>query len=462
VNAVRTSFRRWRRRISQRLAPRSGDAALFTAIRWRLASWHVAVFGVILLLVGGATYIIATRWLAVELDRDLVAQATRPHQFEQGTIAPANRGYRGGQFFVLLNADGSVRENPQQVALPPLALPAGPLAPDFQTVTITGAAVRLYIRPLPAFLDSHHLSAPAVVVVGQSLVPLQAAQRRLLTGFVAGGAIGLLLILFGSWFLAGRALVPIATAFRRQQEFVADASHELRTPLTVLRASADLLARHLAEPLAANAEVLDDLRQGLSALEHLTSDLLALARAELDEMPFASAPFDLALFADEVARTTTPLARERAIVLRCDPGRESITVEADPDRLRQALLVLLNNAFQHTPPGGTVTVTTTATDAEALLTVRDTGRGISPEHLPRIFDRFYRVDAARSCPGGAGLGLAIAKEIVERHGGRLSIASTVGAGTAASIALPWIAMAPSAPEWLGRPSTFAPHQSGQG
>jgi signal transduction histidine kinase len=456
---MRASLRRWRRRIRQRLWPRSGDAALFAAIRWRLARWHVAVFGVILLLVGGATYVIATRWLAVELDRDLVAQATRPHQFEQGTIAPANRGYRGGQFFVLLNADGSVRENPQQVMLPPLALPAGSASPDFQTVTIAGAAVRLYIRPLPAFPDSRRLSGPAVVVVGQSLAPLLGAQRRLLTGFIAGGAIGLLLILFGSWFLAGRALVPIATAFRRQQEFVADASHELRTPLTVLRASADLLARHLDEPLAANADILADLRQGLSGLEQLTSDLLALARAELAELPFACAPFDLALFADDVVRTTAPLARERVVALRHETGQNTITIDADPDRLRQALLALIHNALQHTPPGGSVTVTTTATDDEALLTVRDTGSGIPPEHLPRIFDRFYRNDAARSCPGGAGLGLAIANGIVERHGGRLTIASTVGAGTTATIALPGAVVAPPEPAWLGRPGSLTPRQS---
>src|SRR5690242_9093753 len=168
----------------------------------------------------------------------------------------------------------------------------------------------------------------------------------------------MLLTIWAAWFLSGRALIPIEHAFRRQQEFVADASHELRTPLTVLRASADLLARHLDEPLAANADILDDLRQGLSGLEQLTSDLLALARAELDELPFACAPFDLALFADEVVRTTVPLARERAVTLRHETGRDSITIDADPDRLRQALLALIHNAIQHTPTGGSVTVTT--------------------------------------------------------------------------------------------------------
>ncbi|HET8631629.1 MAG TPA: ATP-binding protein, partial [Thermomicrobiales bacterium] len=412
---------------------------LFARIRWRLVGWNVLVVALILALVGGAAYAAAAQRLLAGVDLDLAQRAAAlpgpPRGGDGMALGEDQLGDRGGFFFLLVDGGGQVLDNPQQVALPTsLTLPAAGDRALYETVTVNGQATRLYIHQMPPSPD-HRSSLAAYAVVGQSLAPTQAALRRLLLGLVAAGLVGLLLAVAGAWFLAGRALVPIAAAFRRQQEFVADASHELRTPLTALRAAADLLSQHRDEPLAANADLLDDLRAELARLERLAGDLLTLARADLETLDLAVAPVDLAGLAAEVARRATPLARERGVSLTAAEGEGEVVAEVDPDRLQQALLILLDNALKHTPTGGKVTVAARREGGEAVLAVRDTGAGIAVEHLPRLFERFYRADRARA-GAGAGLGLAIAKAIADAHGGRLTLASTVGQGTTATLRLP--------------------------
>ncbi len=445
---------------------------MFARIRWTLVRWNVAVFGLILLLVGGGGYAAAAKRLPIEVDRELESRAGAlgmfPRALEREELGQG--GYRGGYFFLALDASGEVLANPQQVAvprLPPLAV--GDYEPRFATVPINGEAVRFYIRPLPPPLATQgggggpeRGTRPTAIVVGQSLVPTQNALRRLLFGLVGGGIVGVLLLLGGAWFLAGRALVPIETAFRRQQEFIADASHELRTPLTVLRSSADLLDRHRAEPLAANGALFDDLRDGLMRLERLANDLLTLARSDLDGQSheLAVAPLDLGWFAADVARRTTPLARLQGLTLACDAPAERVEIEADPDRLHQVLLILLDNAIAHTPTGGTVTIGVARQNGGATVTVRDTGEGIPPDDLTRVFDRFYRADLARSRTiGGAGLGLAIARVLVELHGGRIDLSSTLGTGTIVTIHLP---VTDQPPGLVGRIGQLAARAMGRG
>ncbi len=439
---------------------------MFTTIRWRLVRWNVAVFGLILLLVCAATYVAASRRLPTELDRELESRGTTfnfsPRAVERGELFAAQSGYRGGYFFIALGPNGEVLANPQQVTLPELPTLVPEDGPTFFTRTIDGEEVRFYARPIPPFpatpsATGSTISAtdrrtpPTTIIVGQSLVPTQSALRRLLIGLIVGGISGTLLLLLGSWFLAGRALVPIELAFRTQQGFIADASHELRTPLTVLRSSADLLDRHRDEPLRDNGELFDDLRDGLARLERLATDLLTLARSDLGEQTLAVAPLDLGPFAADVARRTTPLARAHELALTCELSTEEVPIEADPDRLHQILLILLDNAIAHTPPGGRITVAVGRLGGEALMEVRDTGEGIPPEGLSRIFDRFYRADRSRSrAGGGAGLGLAIAKALVESHGGKIALISTLGEGTTVAVTLPLVDQPPTLVGRLGQ------------
>lgn len=415
---------------------------MFARTRRRLLGWNLLVLALILACVGAAVYVLLARSLMDEVDRNLmshgddVAPLLRESNERGGRHGYA--GYRGALFYVVVGPDGRIQANPQQVdpaSIPPALLHVS--APRFVTATIAGDATRLFARP-----DRDQSPAGAVLIVGQSLAPEQRALNRALLGLLLGGGLGLVLSLVGAWFLSGRALVPIETAFRRQQDFIADASHELRTPLTVLGSATDLLEQHRDEPLGANGELFDDVRQEIARLQRLVSDLLTLARSDLNELGLAVAPLDLTPLAAEVVQRVAPLAQVREVGLTfSSPAQSSLQpllVEADPDRLQQVLLILLDNALKHTPAGGSIAVQVERQGADALIEVRDSGEGIPPEYLPRVFDRFFRADPARARPGGsggAGLGLAIAKSLVEAHGGQLTLSSRVGVGTVATMRL---------------------------
>ena len=409
---------------------------LFSRIRWRLVGWTLLILGLILGVLGTTVYAAVGRSLADQVDRNLASRAEQALPVLFGPPSPGGRGrfegregYRGGVFYLAIGPEGQVFANPQQVNLDTDAVPtpAG-RRPVFGTIELNGEPTRVFVRPMP---DGGKL------VVGQSLAPEQNALQSLLLILVAGGGLGLLLSFAGAWFLAGRALVPIQQAFRRQQEFVADASHELRTPLTVLRTSAELLNQHRDEPLVANGELFDDIRADIARLERLARDLLTLARSDRGELELMVAPLDLGVLASDVVRRLAPLAQGHNLHLGLTARDTSPEVEADPDRLQQVLLILLDNAINHTPPGGHVDVRVRTDGAHGILEVVDTGSGIAPEHLPRIFDRFYRVDAARSSDnGGTGLGLAIAKMLVDAHGGDIAVTSTPGTGTRVTVRLP--------------------------
>jgi signal transduction histidine kinase len=409
---------------------------MFAGIRWRLVAWTMLVLVAILLLLGTAVYVALERSLLDQVDRNLASRAEQagPVFAGPGRGRPGGReGYRGGVFYLALEADGSIVANPQQVNVVGIEFPivTGRGSGAYSTVSLNDEPVRVLVRPIgpPA-------RPGARLVVGQSLAPEEAALNSLLLVLVGGGGLGLLLSLAGAWFLAGRALVPIEKAFRRQQEFVADASHELRTPLTVLRSATDLLNRHRAEPLQANGELFDDIRQEIVRLERLAGDLLTLARSDRGDLELAVAPFDLGALASEVVRRTEPLARERGVALCQRQEGEAAIVEADPDRLQQVLLILLDNALKHTPEGGRVEVLVRRQGGDVIAEISDDGPGIAAEHLPRVFDRFYRADPARTrAEGGTGLGLAIAKMLIDAHRGDLSLSSEPGAGTRAVVRL---------------------------
>jgi signal transduction histidine kinase len=418
---------------------------MFAGIRWRLVSWTMLVLVAILLVLGTAVYVALERSLLAQVDRNLASRAEQagPAFAGMGRGGRGGReGFRGGVFYLALEPDGRVVANPQQVSVEGIELPSpsgrGPGA--YSTVMLNDEPTRVLVRPIGP-------PAPpgARLVVGQSLAPEEAALNVLLLVLVGGGGFGLLLSLAGAWFLAGRSLVPIEQAFLRQQEFVADASHELRTPLTVLRSATDLLNRHRSEPLERNGELFDDIRQEIIRLERLAGDLLTLARSDRGELELAVAPFDLSALAGEVVRRMEPLARERGVALHHQQQDGDATVEADPDRLQQVLLILLDNALKHTPEGGRVEVLVRRQGHDVTAEISDNGAGIKAEHLPRIFDRFYRADPARTRDeGGTGLGLAIAKMLIDAHRGDLSLSSEAGVGTRVSIRLRAVSRGPQA------------------
>ena len=222
------------------------------------------------------------------------------------------------------------------------------------------------------------------------------------------------------------------------RRFTADAAHELRTPVTVVRTAAELAQRHPRSP--------DHYRQTLASIEHetvqmteLVDQLLLLARGDAGEWTFH---FDT-VFVDQILRglrnVIVPLAESRRMRIDWEIPAESVMIRADEQAIRRLVLILADNAIRHTPPEGRITLRLlTHQPGECVLEVADTGPGIAPEHLPHIFDRFYRADAVRSPGGGAGLGLAIARTIVEAHRGTIHVASQPASapGTCFRVTLP--------------------------
>lgn len=235
----------------------------------------------------------------------------------------------------------------------------------------------------------------------------------------------------------------LETVFEAQRRFIADASHELRTPLTAIRGNADLLRQH-GERMedSERAEVLDDMATEAERMSRLISDLLALARAQAGEQPQpVPVRFDEAV--DGAVRAARGLARGHEIIY--SPASGPFLVMGDPDRLKQLALILLDNAIKYTPPEGHIWVSVRQDRAAVELRVVDDGPGIPAERLPHLFDRFYRGGtlARGRDDGGAGLGLAIAREITQGYDGTIAVESTVGRGTAFTVQFPLLTPATS-------------------
>jgi heavy metal sensor kinase len=231
-------------------------------------------------------------------------------------------------------------------------------------------------------------------------------------------------------------IARLGRAFAELKRFTADASHELRTPLAVLRAEIEVALRAPPAPAEVPA-LLASLLEECERLGKLIDQLLTLARQDAGEARPVREPVDLATLLAGVVQDLRPLAEAKGIAFRFEPTDAPPVVAGDPDGLRRAFANLVENAAKYTPPGGAVVVRVGAADGAARVEVADTGEGIPAEHLPRVFDRFYRVDKARSREqGGTGLGLSIVRGIVTAHGGTVELVSTVGRGTTALVVLP--------------------------
>jgi signal transduction histidine kinase len=296
-----------------------------------------------------------------------------------------------------------------------------------RTVLLTAVALAVGLGLIAAALLSHSLTAP--------LQRLAAAARA-----VAGGNLGQQVKVEGSAEIAevGHAFNEMTTALeegeRLRQNLVADVAHELRTPLSVLQGNLRAILDDVY-PLEKSeiARLYDETR----LLSRLVDDLRELAQAEAGQLSLNFRTTDVG---DAIRATVTnfePAAEAKEIQLTAETADDLPPILADPDRLAQVLRNLLTNALRHTPNGGCVTVSATTAEDAVEVVVTDSGEGIAPEDLPRVFDRFYRADRARSRDtGGSGLGLAIARSLVEAHGGRIWVESEPEQGTSLTFRLP--------------------------
>ncbi len=262
-----------------------------------------------------------------------------------------------------------------------------------------------------------------------------AKQRVVIMLLFANGAIIIISALVG-YFLAGRTLQPIEEMVEEQNRFIADASHELRTPLAALKTSTEVALREKKISGAEARKILEENLEDIGSLELLSERLLHLSQYQKGERVLAFERIDLGKTINTSYKKILPLARKKNIIIDIDVKDNHI--EADRVSIEEIILILLDNAVKYTPDGGKVSIVSRVDGRHAVIKVIDSGPGISPRDIPRIFDRFYRADHSRSKVkvSGFGLGLPIVKRVVELHHGSVSVSSKIGSGSTFIVRLP--------------------------
>ncbi len=457
-------------------------------LRFRLTVWYSAVLAVIIILFGMVVYGLTVFTLVNQVDNSLSQRAQEIIRASQTrrildvqvlfiTRQEVNRFNASRVYVQVWDATGNWLANSEN-----LGNYRDPLDPDGLTrqqgssanVVIDGERLRVVTEPIPT-VDGLVLG---YVQAASPLDQVEAAKSVLLLVLVTGGVAAVILATVVGWLSANRALRPLETItqtalqitraddlsrripmagvpqdevgrlaqafndtlerlerlFNAQRRFLADVSHELRTPLTTIRGNVDLLRRMGG----ADATSLDAIQSEAERMSRLVGDLLLLAQSDAGTLPLARNPVEMDTLLLEVFREAQVLAG--SVQLQIGEIDQAV-VNGDRDRLKQLLLNLVSNAIKFTPEGGRVTLgLSRAAGNWARLVVTDTGVGIPPAELPFIFERFYRVDKARTrSAGGAGLGLAIAQRIAQVHGGRIEALSSGAGGSTFCV---WLPLAP--------------------
>jgi len=430
------------------------DAALVRRVRWRLLAWSGGSTLAVLLVLGSVLYAAVAGSLARAATDQLSFRAKSVVDAAMNTVVAPYPGTPPQDFQGVTKVDGQpglVIGGPASGTLAILTQAGGTgidprMAPDelvdksaLIAASQTGGQIvsEATIAGVPWRVLTLPIATPSGTMLVQVLGDRTDEQRTLavlLIVLIAGGLVALAASVGVGWLYAERALIPIRDAMRRQREFAADASHELRTPLAIVRGSVEHLRRNRDQPVAEVGAALDDIDVGTQRLTALVEDLLVLARTDSGAIELDLAPTDLGELALDAAGGMAAVAREAGIDVRIDA--EPVPLNGDVDRLRQLVVILLDNAIRHSSAAGghSVEVSVKVAEGSAVLTVDDDGRGLRPEDVSRAFDRFWRAPDAP--PGGTGLGLAIARWIVERHGGTITAANRPSGGARFEVRLP--------------------------
>ncbi|MDO3409843.1 HAMP domain-containing sensor histidine kinase [Saccharibacillus sp. CPCC 101409] len=264
----------------------------------------------------------------------------------------------------------------------------------------------------------------------------QSILTTLIYAFLAVGLVMLIVLFFFSRFFANRSIAPVREAFDKQKQFIADASHELKTPLAVINTNADVLLANGDDTIRSQEKWLRYIKSETERMAKLTGDLLYLTEMDDSRTNMVFARFDLSEAVENVMLTMEAVVFEKNLTLdySIEPG---LGIVGSREQIIQVTMILLDNAIKYAGPNGTIDALLKREHGEIVLAVTNTGEGIPAEHLPRVFDRFYRTDKSRArSQGGHGLGLAIAKSIVEQHKGHISASSAIGGKTTFSVRFP--------------------------
>lgn len=444
------------------------------SFRTRLVLWYNVVLAIVLMFFSTVLYISLSQSLYQELDNALEASGeiviqtiriSRDLTISGDAIRklPADAAVsvfsRSGRSYVRLNGSELLQPTPQMTQ----SVESG--RPILSTEIIRGERWRIYTRPVYRSGE-----VAAVVEIGQPMTEIERTLQARLLVFVFTIPISLVLTTGGAIFLSSRAVAPIArivqtvrtiqagdlsqrvagpseadelgrlvqtfnamldrleAAFRRERQFTGDAAHELRTPLAVIKNQIDVMLER-DRSTEEYRESLISIGEDVDRMTVLLTRLLDLARSEESPHGAARAPVDLGQLAAEIVEGFQLLAEERGITLQASISGPVI-VDGDAARLSQILTNLLDNAVSYTPSGGHIEVRAYTEGPTAKVAVIDDGVGIAPEHLPHLFDRFYRVDRARArAEGHYGLGLALGAAIAREHDGRIDVQSAPGKGS---------------------------------
>jgi heavy metal sensor kinase len=459
-------------------------------IRVRLTAWYVLLLAVILAAFGTGVYLLMRHSLYQNLEESIENRAAALAETVQ---------IIGGQPFLAEQQGASIAEEIEHfnrvfdssgevTSDTTGGIGSVPINEAAIADTLTGGRVSYRVRAGPeedsmlvwTFPVLREGRIVGVLEVGQSDDDASETLATLLLIMGIAYPVTLVLAGFGGAFLASRALAPVGEitdlahrlsaedlrqrldlslpddeigrlartfdemigrldeAFRRQRQFTADASHELRTPLTIIKGRIDVSLEREREPQAYR-KVLVEVNEEVDRLIRLTGSLLTLTRADAGQIPLVLEVVEVGEIVTGVIEQVRPAAVAKGVELVMEHGLPPVSIEADEDLLLQLMLNLVDNAIKYTPSGGQVSVSWELNESQVAMTVLDTGIGIPPEHVDRLFDRFYRVDAARSRnDGGVGLGLAISRWIALAHGGDISVESTVGTGSAFTVLLPTV------------------------
>lgn len=407
---------------------------MIRSARVRLTAWYAAIAVVMLLLLGGTAFLSMREVLLGAIDRDLaaVAQSTAlsvagDHREPDARRAPQ----RDGVVVIAVDAAGHVTQNrswieTEEIEEHAFGTSAVSGRPHAATVHIEDEDLRLYSLPIEGAGG-----VTGAVIAGMSLESHQRDLRLLASILLLTGGAGTMFAVLGGWVFAGRSLQPIQEAYERQRRFVSDASHEMRSPLAVIRASADLLLR---EPLSASQqESAEDIRDTAVEAAALVDDLLSLARLGSGR-GVVQGSADLSEAVAGVLRQMQPLLDEHQTVVTT--ALAACVVACPADAVRRMLRALLENVIAHTPAATGVHIDVQSDGGGCVLSVRDTGSGIPEAELARVFEPFYRVDAARTPGTGSGLGLAIVQVLARTYGASVLARNVAPSGLEVQVRFP--------------------------
>jgi len=466
---------------------------VFRSIRFRLTLWYAISLAVVLAASGfGLSLYIYNNQISHVDDRllliatDVSAFNLTLHQNPLATDACEQleaflRQRNWGEYVQILNERGNIACS--STNLKEFSLPLGKLAlqntrigiPFLETLdTLEHHPIRMVTFPVsPQDRNS------TLIQVGHSLATIEHEMADLRLTFLLVTPAALLLISLGAWLLAGKALSPVARitrtvrrinaenlsqrlpveetqdeiselvetfnsmledlegAFRRIKQFSGDASHELRTPLTILRGETEVALRWAKDPEEFRKTLASNMEE-INRMGRIIEDLLTLAKSESGELPLVLTQFSFCDLIQELYLQARTLAETKRITVGLQlQVTEEIMLRGDELRLRQMFLNLISNAIKYTVDGGRVDIAVVTDSGFVVISIADTGIGIPEEHLPHIFDRFYRIDEARNREdGGTGLGLSIVKWIVDAHHGNIRVNSTPGKGSTFTVILP--------------------------